>query len=75
MGGYKAVWIAVWWIQSSLILGESSSSLLQKRGREVVSFFKSSNFDPILFHYSIIPENQKVRSLEVFVKDHVFAER
>lgn len=44
-------------------------------GTEVVSFFISPNSDTVLLHYSIIPTNQKMGSLEVFVKDHIFEGR
>lgn len=42
---------------------------------EVVSFFISPNSDTVLLHYSIIPINQKMGSLEVFVKGHIFEGR
>lgn len=44
-------------------------------GAEVVSFFISLNSDTVLLHYSIIPINQKIGSLEVFVKDFYFDRR
>jgi len=72
-----------WWILNSyssrrkivLLSLRSAVVVYYRKGRvsgtEVVSFFISPNSGTVLLLYNIIPINQKMGSLEVFVKDHI----